>query len=101
MFVFEDIIKVDDGGIQAILKEVPNDKLIVALKTASEEIKEKVFKNMSSRAATLIKEDLDAMGPVRLSDVETAQQEVVNIARRLEDEGKIIISRGGDEDLLV
>jgi len=101
MFVFEDIVKVDDAGIQSILKEVANDKLIMALKTASEEIKEKIFKNMSSRAATLVREDLEAMGPVRLSDVETAQQEIVNITRRLEDEGKIMISRGGEDDLLV
>jgi flagellar motor switch protein FliG len=101
MFVFEDITKVDDKGIQAILKEIPNDKLIMALKTASEGVKEKVFRNMSSRAAVLIKEDLDALGPARLSDVESAQQEVVNIARRLEDEGKIIIARGGEEDLMV
>ncbi|MBN1114108.1 MAG: flagellar motor switch protein FliG [Oligoflexia bacterium] len=101
MFVFEDLVKVDDKGIQSILKEVPNEKLILALKTASEDVKEKIFKNMSSRAALLVREDLEAMGPVRLSDVEVAQQEIVNIARRLEDEGKIIISRGGDEDTLV
>jgi flagellar motor switch protein FliG len=101
MFVFEDIIFIDDRGMQTLLKEVPNDKLVMALKTAPEEIKEKIFKNISKRAADMLREDLGAMGPVRLSDVETAQQEIVNIAKRLEAEGKIIISRGGDADALV
>jgi flagellar motor switch protein FliG len=101
MFVFEDIIFIDDRGMQMLLKEVPNDKLVVALKTAQEEIKEKIFRNISKRAADLLREDLDAMGPVRLSDVEAAQQEIVNVAKRLEAEGKIIISRGGEADALV
>jgi flagellar motor switch protein FliG len=101
MFVFEDIIFVDDRGMQTLLKEVPNDKLVIALKTAPEEMKEKVFKNMSKRAAQLLKDDLEALGPLRLSDVESAQQEVVNAAKRLEAMGKIIISRGGDADALV
>ncbi len=101
MFVFEDIVFIDDRGMQMLLKEVPNDKLVIALKTAPEEIKEKIFKNISKRAADLLREDLDAMGPVRLSDVEGAQQEIVNVAKRLEAEGKIIISRGGDADALV
>ena len=101
MFVFEDISLVDDRGMQTLLKEVPNDKLTVALKTAPEEIKEKVFKNISKRAADLLREDLNAMPPVRLSDVEAAQQEIVNVAKRLEAEGKIVISRGGGEDALV
>ncbi len=101
MFVFEDIIFVDDRGMQTLLKEVPNDKLVIALKTAPEEMKEKVFKNMSKRAAQLLKDDLEALGPLRLSDVEGAQQEVVNAAKRLEAMGKIIISRGGDADALV
>ena len=101
MFVFEDIIFIDDRGMQTLLKEVPNDKLVMALKTAPEEIKDKIFKNISKRAADMLREDLGAMGPVRLSDVETAQQEIVNIAKRLEAEGKIIISRGGDADALV
>lgn len=101
MFVFEDIIFIDDRGMQTLLKEVPNDKLVVALKTAPEEIKEKIFRNISKRAADLLREDLDAMGPVRLSDVENAQQEIVNVAKRLEAEGKIIISRGGEADALV
>lgn len=101
MFVFEDIIFIDDRGMQVLLKEIPNDKLVIALKTAPEEIKDKILRNISKRAADLLKEDLEAMGPVRLSDVEAAQQEVVNIAKRLEAEGKVIISRGGDADALV
>ncbi len=101
MFVFEDIIKIDDKGIQTLLKEVPNDKLLLALKTANEEIKNKIFKNISQRAANLLKDDLGNMGPARLSDVEGAQVEIVNVARRLEAEGKILIARGGSEDSLV
>lgn len=101
MFVFEDLIFIDDRGIQALLKEVPNDKLIIAMKTAEEEIKEKIFKNMSSRAADLLREDLDNMGPQRLSDVESAQSEILNIAKRLESEGKLVISRGGGGDEFV
>lgn len=101
MFVFEDIVKIDDRGIQVLLKEVPNDKLLLALKTANDEIKNKVFKNLSQRAADMLREDLNNMGPSRLSDVEGAQQEIVNAARRLEAEGKILIARGGSEDALV
>ncbi|MGE3760403.1 MAG: flagellar motor switch protein FliG, partial [Pseudobdellovibrionaceae bacterium] len=101
MFVFEDIIKIDDKGIQTLLKEVPNDKLLLALKTANEEIRGKIFKNISQRAAKLLQEDLQNMGPARLSDVESAQVEIVNVARRLEQEGKILIARGGSEDALV
>ena len=101
MFVFEDIAKIDDKGIQALLKDVPNDKLVLALKTANEEIRNKIFKNISSRAADLLREDLANLGPSRLSDVESAQVEIVNVARRLESEGKILIARGGSEDALV
>lgn len=101
MFVFDDIVKIDDKGIQTLLKEVPNDRLLLALKTASEEIKNKVFKNISQRAAEMLRDDLNNMGPARLSDVESAQQEIVNAARRLEAEGKILIARGGSEDALV
>ena len=101
MFVFEDIAKIDDKGIQSLLKEVPNDKLLLALKTANEDIKNKIFKNISQRAAQLLKDDLSNMGPSRLSDVEGAQVEIVNVARRLEGEGKIMIARGGSEDALV
>ncbi|MDZ4677638.1 MAG: flagellar motor switch protein FliG [Oligoflexia bacterium] len=101
MFVFEDIVKIDDRGVQTLLKEVANDKLLLALKTANDEIKDKIFRNMSSRASTLLQEDLQSMGPAKLSDVESAQQEIVNLARKLEAEGKILIARGGAEDALV
>ena len=102
MFVFEDILRVDDRGIQAVLKEVENEELALALRTASEELKEKVFSNMSERAAQLIKEEMEYMGPVRVSDVENAQQRIVDTVRRLEDAGEIIISgKGGDSDLIV
>ncbi len=102
MFVFEDIILVNDKGIQSVLKEVESDELALALKTASPELQEKIFKNMSERAATLIKEDMEFMGPVRLSDVEGAQQRIVDIVRRLEEAGEVIISgRGGEEDIVV
>lgn len=100
MFVFEDITKIDDQGIQLLLKEVPNDKLLLSLRTATEEVRQKIFKNISRRAATLLKEDLDNMGPVRVSDVEAAQMEIVNTARRLEGEGKIVIAHGGEEQFI-
>ncbi len=101
MFVFEDISKIDDRGIQVLLKECPNDRLLLALKTANDDIRNKIFKNISVRAAEMLREDLANMGPSRLSDVEGAQQEIVNVARRLEGEGKIIIARGGTEDAMV
>ena len=102
MFVFEDINLVDDKGIQSVLKEVENDELALALKTASEELKDKIFRNMSDRAAQMIGEDMEFMGPVRVSDVEQAQQKIVDVVRRLEDSGEIIISgRGGEKDLIV
>ena len=102
MFVFEDIMLVNDKGIQAVLKELDNEELALSLRTASPELKEKVFKNMSERAAQLIKEDMEYMGPVRVSDVEAAQQKVVDVVRRLEDAGEIIISgRGGEGELVV
>ncbi|MFH0910031.1 MAG: flagellar motor switch protein FliG [Planctomycetota bacterium] len=102
MFVFEDILLVNDKGIQAVLKEVESDELALALKTATEELRTKIFKNMSERAATLIKEDMEYMGPVRVSDVENAQQRIVDIVRRLEEAGEVIISgRGGEEEIVV
>ncbi len=102
MFVFEDIKLVDDKGIQSILKELDNDDLGLALKTASDGLQEKIFKNMSERAASMVKENMQFMGPVRVSDVEAAQQRIVDIVRRLEDSGDIIISgRGGDAEMLV
>lgn len=101
MFVFDDLSKVDDRGIGMILKEVNNDVLLKALKNAPEAVKEKIFRNMSKRGAEMIRADLDTMGPIRVSDAEGAQQTIVGIARRLEEEGKIFIDRGGDGDGLV
>jgi flagellar motor switch protein FliG len=102
MFVFEDILLVNDKGIQSVLKEVDNEELALALKTASEELKQKIFKNMSERAAQLIQEDMQYMGPVRVSDVEAAQQKIVDVVRRLEDAGEIIIAgRGGEKEMVV
>jgi len=102
MFVFEDILLVNDKGIQAVLKEVDNEELALALKTASEELRQKIFKNMSERAAQLIQEDMQYMGPVRISDVEGAQQKIVDVVRRLEDAGEIIIAgRGGEKEMVV
>jgi flagellar motor switch protein FliG len=102
MFVFEDILLVNDKGIQAVLKEVDNDELALALKTASEDLRTKIFKNMSERAAALVREDMEYMGPVRVSDVEAAQQRIVDIVRRLEDAGEIIIAgRGGEKEMIV
>jgi len=101
MFVFEDLLQVDDRGIMAILKEVTNEVLQVALKTASEELKEKIFKNMSERAAQMMKEDLEVMAPVRLKDVETAQQTIIKAAKKLENEGKIVLAGKGKEEVFV
>ena len=102
MFVFEDILLVNDKGIQSVLKEVDNDELALALKTASPELQEKIFGNMSERAAQLIKEEMEYMGPVRVSDVEGAQQRIVDIVRRLEEAGEIIISgRGAESEMIV
>jgi flagellar motor switch protein FliG len=102
MFVFEDISLVDDKGIQRVLKDIENDELCVALKTASDDLKTKILGNMSTRAAEMIAEDMEFMGPVRVSDVEAAQQRIVDVVRRLEDQGEIIISgRGGTSDVVV
>ena len=101
MFVFEDIVFVDDRGIQELLKIVDNQKLVIALKTAPDDVKTKLFKNMSNRAANLLKEDLEAMGPTKISDVEKAQQEIVQQLKDLEAKGKAIISRGGEGDAFV
>jgi len=97
MFVFEDIKQLDDVGIRELLKEVSNEDLTVALKGASDELKEKFFKNLSERASTMIREDLEIMPPKKLSEVEAAQQNIVKTVRRLEDEGKIVVSRGGGD----
>ncbi len=102
MFVFEDVILVNDKGIQSVLREIDNDELSLALKTASEDLKEKIFRNMSERAVELVKEDMEYMGPVRITDVEAAQQRVVDVVRRLEDAGEIIIAgRGGEKEIIV
>lgn len=100
MFVFEDIGLVDDKGIQSVLKEVDNDELALALKTASDDLKDKIFRNMSERAAQLIQEEMQFMGPVRVSDVESSQQRIVDVVRRLTDAGEIMIS-GRSEDMIV
>jgi flagellar motor switch protein FliG len=101
MFVFEDIGKVNDKGIQGVLKEIENDTLALALKTASDELKAKIFKNMSERAAQLIQEDMQFMGPVRVSDVEQAQQKIVDVVRKLEESGEIVIGGRGGEGAMV
>ena len=99
MFTFDDLCALDGRAIQMILREVNNDSLTIALKTATDEIKDKIFSNMSSRAADMIKDDLEAMGPVRLSEVEAMQQTIVKIAMKLEEEGKLVLGGkgGGDE----
>jgi flagellar motor switch protein FliG len=101
MFVFDDLVKVDDKGMGLILKEVNNEILLKAMKSAPDGVREKIFRNMSKRGAEMIRNDLETMGPIRVSDVETAQQAMVAIARRLEEEGKVFIERGGDGDGLV
>jgi flagellar motor switch protein FliG len=102
MFVFEDILLVNDRGIQKVMKEVDNDELALALKGASEQLREKIFRNMSERAAAMIKEELEYMGPVRVSDVEAAQQRIVDVLRKLEDAGEVVIQgRGGEEQVIV
>ena len=101
MFVFEDMVNVDDRSISAILKEVETETLKTALKTASEELKERIFRNMSERASLMLKEDLEVMGPVRLRDVEAAQQTIIKIGKRLEAEGKAILTGKSKEDVFV
>ncbi len=97
MFVFEDLVNVDDRGMQTVLKEIANEDLILALKTSSDALKQKIFDNMSKRAASMMQDDLQSMGPVKLSDVEKAQQSVIRIVKRLEEEGKIVLASGGEE----
>ncbi len=100
MFTFDDLEKIDDKGFQQLLKEVQSDSLVLALKAASPELKDKVFRNMSTRAAETLKEDLESRGPVRLSEVEAEQKEMLKIVRRLVDEGQIVLAGGGDEQLV-
>jgi flagellar motor switch protein FliG len=101
MFVFEDLINIDDRGIMALMREVANDDLTLALKTATGELKDKIMSNVSERARMVIEEDLDAMGPVRLRDVEAAQQRIVRVAKKLEEEGKLAIAGKGGDDIFV
>ena len=101
MFVFENLLDIDDRGIQLLLREVQSDSLIVALKGASQELRDKVFKNMSQRAAEMLREDLESKGPVRLSEVEAEQKEILKIARRLADEGQIQLGGAGEGDAFV
>lgn len=100
MFVFEDVINLDDRSIQKVLREVDNKELALALKAASEELKSKILANMSQRAAEMIEEELDYMGPVRLREVEEVQQHVIDIVRRLEEEGQIVISHGTEDQMV-
>ena len=101
MFVFEDIVLLDDRAIQRVLREVDSQELSKALKSVDVEVQDKVFKNMSKRAASMLKEDMEFMGPVRLKDVEDAQQKIVASIRRLEDSGEIVIARSGEDELVV
>jgi flagellar motor switch protein FliG len=100
MFVFDNLMDVDDRGIQAILKEVQSESLVLALKGAPVELRDKVFRNMSTRAAEMLKEDLEARGPVRVADVENEQKEILKIARRLADEGQIVLGGKGEDSFI-
>lgn len=100
MFVFEDIVLLDDKAIQKVLRELDNQDLAKSLKAVDTEVQEKIFKNMSKRAAALLREDMEFMGPIRLKDVEEAQQKIVNIIRKLEEEGEIVVARAGEDELV-
>lgn len=101
MFVFEDIMLLDDRAIQRVLRDVDNSDLSIALKSANEDVQNTIFKNLSKRLAAMIKEDMEFMGPVRMKDVEEAQQKIVSVIRKLEDAGEIVISRGGGDEIVV
>ena len=101
MFVFEDILLLDDRAIQRVLRDVDNNDMALALKSVNEQVQASIFNNMSKRLAVMIKEDMEFMGPVRMKDVEEAQQKIVNIIRKLEDSGEIVISRGGGDEIVV
>lgn len=101
MFVFEDILSLDDRAIQRVLRDVDNSDLALALKGATEEVQNVILNNLSKRLAVMIKEDMEYMGPVRMKDVEEAQQKIVNIIRKLEDSAEIVISRGGGDEIIV
>jgi len=100
MFTFDDLEKLDDKGIQALLKEVQSESLVIALKGATPELREKIFKNMSTRAAETLREDLESRGPVRLSEVEAEQKEMLKTVRRLADEGQIVMASGSDDEFV-
>jgi flagellar motor switch protein FliG len=101
MFVFEDIVMLDDRAIQKVLREVDTSELAKALKSVDTEVQDKIFRNMSKRAATLLKEDMEYMGPIRMKDVEEAQQKIVSIIRKLEEQGEIVVARAGEDELVV
>ena len=101
MFVFEDILMLDERSIQRVLRDVENNELAVALKNANEDVRNAIFSNLSTRLADMIREDMEYMGPVRVKDVEEAQQKIVNIIRKLEDSAEIVISRGGGDEIIV
>jgi len=101
MFVFEDIVMLDDRSIQKVMREVDSTELAKALKSVDTEVQDKIFRNMSKRAASMLKEDMEFMGPVRLKDVEEAQQKIVSIIRHLEDTGEIVVARAGEDELVV
>lgn len=101
MFVFEDIVMLDDRAIQKVLREVDSQELAKALKSVDTEVQDKIFRNMSKRAAGMLKEDMEYMGPIRLKDVEEAQQKIVSIIRHLEDTGEIVVARSGEDELVV
>ena len=100
MFTFDDLVKVDDKAVQALLKEVQTESLVIALKGAAPELREKVFKNMSTRAGETLREELDSRGPVRVSEVETEQKELLKVVRRLVEEGVIVLGGGGDDEFV-
>ena len=101
MFIFEDIITLDDASIQRVLRDLDSDDIALALKGASDEVKGRIFKNMSKRAGEILRENMEYMGPVRLREVEEAQQRVVGVIRKLDESGEIIISRGGDDAIVI
>lgn len=101
MFVFEDLVTIDDRSIQRVLREVESQDLALALKGASDEVSRKIYANMSKRASDMLKEDIEFMGPVRLRDVEESQQRIVNVVRKLEESGEIVVSRGGGDEIIV
>jgi flagellar motor switch protein FliG len=101
MFVFEDIVMLDDRSLQLVLREIDNKELSLALKGASGDVANKIYKNMSKRAAEMLKEEMEYMGPVRIRDVEESQQRIVNVIRRLEESGEIVVSRGRGDEIIV